>query len=66
MSEVFAVVTEQLKLNFRNVRFKQALLPVVGEFLFFAATQEESEQRVISAWDPAGINLVHFVLRSFC
>ena len=49
MTEVFTVLTEVIRDNFRNAKFKQHLLPALGEFLFYAATQEENSQ-----WDVPG------------
>lgn len=54
MADVFIVATDQLKQNFRSKQFRHTLLPVIGEFLFYAATQEESEQRLIHTWEPPG------------
>jgi len=54
MSDVFSVTTDQLKQNFRSTQFRQTLLPVIGEFLFYAATQEENEARLIQSWEPPG------------
>ena len=54
MSEVFTVITEVIRVNFRNTHLKQALLPALGEFLFYAATQEEGEDKRIPGWDPSG------------
>ena len=54
MTEVFTVLTEVVRDNFRNVRLKQHLVPALGEFLFYAATQEENEDRVIPMWDVPG------------
>lgn len=55
MAEVFSVIADQIKQNFRNSHLKQSLLPAIGEFLFYAATQEESEDRVLQNWEPSGI-----------
>ena len=54
MAEIFTVVTDQIKQNFRNTQLKQTFLPVLGEFLFFAATQEDSEDRALPNWEPSG------------
>jgi len=54
MKEIFIVVTDQMKQNFLNVNFQRVYLPVVGEFLFYAATQEENENKEIPAWEPTG------------
>lgn len=54
MAEVFSVIADQIKQNFRNSHLKQSLLPAIGEFLFYAATQEESEDRVLQNWEPSG------------
>ncbi|XP_028392531.1 serine/threonine-protein kinase ULK4-like [Dendronephthya gigantea] len=55
MSEVFMVLSETIRDNFRNSKLKQSLLPCLGEFLFYAATQEENEDRVNENWDVPGI-----------
>ena len=65
MSEVFSVVTDQLKQNFRSPLFRQTMLPVIGEFLFYAATQEESEARLIQAWEPQGVYLSVVIIFHF-
>jgi serine/threonine-protein kinase ULK4 len=54
MSEVFMVLSETIRDNFRNSKLKQSLLPCLGEFLFYAATQEESEGRVNENWEVPG------------
>ena len=48
------MLTETISDNFRNARLKQALLPCLGEFLFYAATQEETEGRIIDNWEVPG------------
>lgn len=53
MSELFTVLTDQLKQNFRNTVLKHSLLPAIGELLFFAATQEENEKTEIEQWEPS-------------
>ncbi|EDO33899.1 predicted protein [Nematostella vectensis] len=55
MTEVFTTLTEVIRDNFRNTRLKQHLLPALGEFLFYAATQEEIENRQIAKWDAPGL-----------
>ena len=62
MSEIFVVMTDQIKHNFRNVQFKHTFLPVLGEFLFYAATQEENEDKLIPNWEPTGDKLNEFGL----
>ena len=57
MAEIFSVAADQIKQNFRLPHIKQSFLPVIGEFLFFAATQEESEDRVLHQWEPSGKQL---------
>ena len=54
MTAVFTVLTEVIRDNFRNSRLKQHLLPALGEFLFYAATQEENEGHQIPEWDVPG------------
>ena len=54
MTEVFTVLTEVIRDNFRNAKLKQHLLPALGEFLFYAATQEENLGGPISLWDVPG------------
>ena len=54
MTEVFTVLTEVIRDNFRNARLKQHLLPALGEFLFYAATQEEIEGYEIAKWEVPG------------
>ena len=54
MSEVFMVLSETIRDNFRNSKLKQSLLPCLGEFLFYAATQEESEGKVNENWEVPG------------
>ena len=54
MTEVFTVLTEVIRDNFRNAKLKQHLLPALGEFLFYAATQEENLGCEISQWDIPG------------
>ena len=48
------VLTETIRDNFRNPRLKQSLLPCLGEFVFYAATQEETEGRVNESWEVPG------------
>ena len=55
MTEVFTVLTEVIRDNFRNARLKQHLLPALGEFLFYAATQEENEGHQIPEWNVPGM-----------
>ncbi len=55
MTEVFTALTEVLRDNLCVVPLKVALLPALGEFMFYAATQEEGEDKKISNWDPPGI-----------
>lgn len=62
MSEIFVVMTDQIKHNFRNVQFKHTFLPVLGEFLFYAATQEENEDKLLPNWEPTGDTLNEFGL----
>jgi len=54
MTEVFTVLTEVIRDNFRNAKLKQHLLPALGEFLFYAATQEENLGCAIPQWDVPG------------
>ena len=54
MTEVFTVLTEVIRDNFRNAKLKQHLLPALGEFLFYAATQEENLGDSIPQWDVPG------------
>ena len=54
MTEVFTVLTEVIRDNFRNAKLKQHLLPALGEFLFYAATQEENLGGEIPQWDVPG------------
>ena len=54
MTEVFTVLTEVIRDNFRNAKLKQHLLPALGEFLFYAATQEENLGSQIPQWDVPG------------
>ena len=54
MTEVFTVLTEVIRDNFRNAKLKQHLLPALGEFLFYAATQEENLGGQIPQWDVPG------------
>lgn len=54
MTEVFTVLTEVIRDNFRNAKLKQHLLPALGEFLFYAATQEENLGCSIPQWDVPG------------
>jgi len=55
MTEVFIVLTEMIRDNFRNAKLKQHLLPALGEFLFYAATQEENLGGQIPQWDVPGV-----------
>lgn len=48
------VLSETIRDNFRNSRLKHSLLPCLGEFLFYAATQEENEGRLCENWDVPG------------
>ena len=59
MTEVFTTLTEVIRDNFRNARLKQLLVPALGEFLFYAATQEENESRLIPMWDIPGSFTIH-------
>ena len=54
MSEIFMVLSETIRDNFRNSKLKQSLLPCLGEFLFYAATQEENEGRLNENWEVPG------------
>ena len=54
MTEVFITLTEVIRDNFRNAKLKQHLLPALGEFLFYAATQEENLGSQITQWDVPG------------
>ena len=54
MTEIFITLTEVIRDNFRNAKLKQHLLPALGEFLFYAATQEENLGCQISQWDAPG------------
>lgn len=54
MTEVFTVLTEVIRDNFRNAKLKQHLLPALGEFLFYAATQGENLGCTIPQWDVPG------------
>lgn len=54
MTEVFTVLTEVIRDNFRNVQLKQHLVPALGEFLFYASTQEDTEGHEIAKWDVPG------------
>ena len=54
MTEVFTVLTEVIRDNFRNAKLKQHILPALGEFLFYAATQEENLGDSIPQWDVPG------------
>ncbi len=56
MSDVFMVLSETIRDNFRNSKLKQSLLPCLGEFLFYAATQEENEGRVNENWEVPGMH----------
>ena len=56
MTEVFTVLTEVIRDNFRNAKLKQHLLPALGEFLFYAATQEENLGCAIPQWDVPGMH----------
>lgn len=66
MTEVFAVLTEAIRDNFRNTQLKQHLVPALGEFLFYASTQEDTEGRQIVKWDVPGKDIIILVHRSFC
>ncbi|XP_067053224.1 serine/threonine-protein kinase ULK4-like [Acropora muricata] len=55
MTEIFITLTEVIRDNFRNAKLKQHLLPALGEFLFYAATQEENLGCQISQWDAPGV-----------
>ena len=54
MTEVFTVLTEVIRDNFRNAKLKQHLFPALGEFLFYAATEEENLGGEIPQWDVPG------------
>ena len=54
MTEVFTILTEVIRDNFRNAKLKHHLLPALGEFLFYAATQEENLGSAIPQWDVPG------------
>ena len=63
MTEVFTVLTEVIRDNFRNAKLKQHLLPALGEFLFYAATQEENLGCAIPHWDVPGNFCMHWANR---
>ena len=54
MAEVFSALTESIRENLCSPSLKIILLPALGEFMFYAATQEEGEDKRISNWDPPG------------
>lgn len=54
MTEVFTVLTEVVRDNFRNIQLKQHLVPALGEFLFYASTQEDTDGHEIANWDVPG------------
>eukprot|EP00794_Sanderia_malayensis_P019293 gene19293-21217_t len=54
MTEVFSVLTDALRDNLCVIPLKIALLPALGEFMFYAATQEEGEDKKIANWEPPG------------
>ncbi len=54
MTDVFTGIMESLRDNLCVVPLKVALLPALGEFMFYAATQEEGEDKRITNWDPPG------------
>ena len=64
MNEVFVMLTETIRDNFRNARLKQSLLPCLGEFLFYAATQEETDGKVNENWEVPSKFTNQYVL--FC
>eukprot|EP00112_Aurelia_sp_Birch-Aquarium-sp1_P013267 Seg2809.7 transcript_id=Seg2809.7/GoldUCD/mRNA.D3Y31 product="Serine/threonine-protein kinase ULK4" protein_id=Seg2809.7/GoldUCD/D3Y31 len=55
MTEIFNALTESIRDNLCITKLKMVLLPALGEFLFYAATQEEGEDKRISNWDPPGL-----------
>ena len=55
MTEVFGALTECLRDNLCVTSLKSMVLPALGEFMFYAATQEEGEDKIISAWEPPGM-----------
>ena len=56
MSELFMVLSETMRDNFRNVKLKQCLLPCIGEFLFYTATQEENDGKMNENWEVPGMH----------
>lgn len=54
MAEIFNALTESIRENLCSQNLKVVLLPALGEFMFYAATQEEGEDKRISNWDPPG------------
>ena len=62
MAEVFTILAEVIRDNFRNAKLKQYLLPALGEFLFYAATQEENLGCAIPQWDVSGNFCMHFLI----
>lgn len=65
MTEVFTVLTEVIRDNFRNAKLKQHLLPALGEFLFYAATQEENLGDSIPQWDvPGEAKQIYIILQT--
>ena len=62
MTEIFSALTETIRDNLCITKLKMVSLPALGEFLFYAATQEEGEDKRISNWDPPGL----FIRRTSC
>ena len=54
MAEIFNALTESIRENLCSTHLKIVLLPALGEFMFYAATQEEGEDKRIVNWDPPG------------
>ena len=63
MTEVFGALTESIRENLCSTNLKAVLLPALGEFMFYAATQEEGESKRIMNWDPPG--MTHAFLTKF-
>jgi serine/threonine-protein kinase ULK4 len=47
---VLTVLSDLIKENLRNVDMKQVLVAALGEFLFYVASEEEREGKVLPKW----------------
>ena len=65
MNEIFSALTESIRDNLCNTDLKVTLLSALGEFMFYAATQEEGENKRIANWDPPGMIFLSLPINMF-